>query len=161
MTARTENFYRLLFALLAGTLFGLGLSVAQMIDPAKVINFLNIFGAWDPSLAFVMAGGLLVNAVATHLILKREKPIFQQMFRVPAKSEIDSRIIIGGIIFGAGWGLAGYCPGPMITSLSFANTDIVTVVIAYFVGTWLTKWIIHRIEVRKHIEHQPDEACVG
>ncbi|MBP0049184.1 YeeE/YedE family protein [Marinobacterium sp. AK62] len=128
-------FLRLGSALLAGILFGLGLSVAQMIDPAKVINFLNILGDWDPSLAFVMAGGLAVNAAITPLILKRKRPLLAEHFRLPEKQEIDGRIIVGGIIFGAGWGIAGYCPGPMITSLSFANADILTVVAAFLVGT--------------------------
>jgi uncharacterized membrane protein YedE/YeeE len=152
---------RLIFALIAGALFGVGLSVAQMIDPAKVVNFLDIFGTWDPSLAFVMGGGLIVNAIATPLILRREKPLLHDLFRVPAKTEIDSRIIGGGILFGMGWGIAGYCPGPMLTSLSFVNMDIFYVVGAYVVGTFATKWTIARIEAARHIEHQADEACVG
>ncbi|TCS42044.1 YeeE/YedE family protein [Reinekea marinisedimentorum] len=161
MTVVSKALFRLFFALIAGVLFGLGLSVSQMIDPAKVINFLNIFGAWDPSLAFVMGGGLLVNAIATPLILKRRQPIFTHMFRVPAKSQIDSRLVIGGALFGIGWGLAGYCPGPMITSLSFASTEILTVVLAYVVGTYATKWVLFKIEQVNQIEHQKDEACVG
>ncbi|MFW1676953.1 DUF6691 family protein [Pontibacter sp. JAM-7] len=136
---------RLVIALAAGTLFGFGLSVAQMIDPAKVLNFLDITGNWDPSLAFVMAGGLLVNALLTPLILQRSKPLFAEFFRLPGKLEVDSRIIMGGIIFGIGWGIAGYCPGPMITSLSFANMDILTVFAAFVVGTLISRWVIaHR-----------------
>lgn len=136
---------RLLAALFAGTLFGLGLSVAQMIDPAKVINFLDFTGTWDPSLAFVMAGGLLVNFIITPFILKRGRPLLAEHFRLPAKTEIDKRIVIGGIIFGIGWGVAGYCPGPMITSLSFADSDILTVVAAFVVGTFASRWVLaHR-----------------
>ncbi|GAA0794039.1 YeeE/YedE family protein [Marinobacterium sediminicola] len=139
------NTLRLLAALFAGTLFGLGLSVAQMIDPAKVLNFLDLTGNWDPSLAFVMAGGLIVNAVITPLILKRGRPLLAEHFRLPSKTEIDKRIVIGGAIFGIGWGLAGYCPGPMITSLSFADSDIITVVAAFIVGTFASRWILaHR-----------------
>lgn len=133
---------RLLAALFAGTLFGLGLSIAQMIDPAKVINFLDFTGNWDPSLAFVMAGGLLVNALITPIILKRKHPLLGEYFRLPSKTQIDARIVIGGVIFGIGWGLAGYCPGPMLTSLSFANTDILTVVAAFAVGTLGTRWYL-------------------
>ncbi len=155
------QFQRLLFALIAGTLFGLGLSVAQMIDPAKVVNFLNFFGQWDPSLAFVMGGGLLVNAIATPLILHRERPILAELFKVPAKTEIDRKIIIGGVLFGIGWGLAGYCPGPMLTSLSFINADIIYVVAAYVIGTFGTKWVVARIEAARHVKHKVDEACVG
>ncbi len=154
-------FKKYLIPLIAGTVFGLGLSVSQMVDPAKVLNFLDIFGTWDPSLAFVMMGGLAVTVITTPLILKKERPIFHDIFRVPAKSEIDSKIVIGGVIFGIGWALAGYCPGPSITSLSFANVDILTVFAAYIAGTFGTKWFIARRETALNIEHKPDEACVG
>ncbi|MBU2862830.1 YeeE/YedE family protein [Reinekea marina] len=156
-----NNFKSLSVALIAGVLFGFGLSVAQMIDPAKVIGFLNIFGAWDPSLAFVMGGGLLVNIILTPLILKRSKPVFAELFRVPAKSEIDAKIIGGGILFGIGWGLAGYCPGPILTSISFINTDILVVVVSYVVGTFAAKYVTAKIERAKHVKHNVDEACIG
>ncbi|TGG93339.1 YeeE/YedE family protein [Natronospirillum operosum] len=139
---------RLLAALVAGILFGFGLSVAQMIDPAKVVNFLDVFGTWDPSLAFVMGGGLLVNAIATPFILQRARPVFAEFFQLPKKTEIDRRIVIGGLIFGVGWGLAGYCPGPMLTSLSFANVDILTIVAAYLVGTLITRIVLTRLDAR-------------
>ena len=144
-----QNTQRLIVALVAGILFGFGLSVSQMIDPAKVVNFLDIFGTWDPSLAFVMGGGLLVNAILTPFILKQAKPVLAEYFRVPTKTEIDRRIVIGGVLFGAGWGLAGYCPGPMLTSLSFANADIVTIVAAYVVGTLVTKWALNLQAARR------------
>lgn len=155
------NVKQIAVTLISGILFGIGLAVAQMIDPAKVINFLNITGEWDPSLAFVMAGGLMVNVIATPFILKRGRPVFQEMFRVPAKTEIDSRIIGGGVLFGIGWGLAGYCPGPLITSLSFISTDILLVFGAYVVGTFATKLVIDRREKALHQKHNADEACVG
>ncbi|GGO86218.1 transporter [Marinobacterium nitratireducens] len=138
-------FIRLFPALFAGILFGFGLSVAQMIDPAKVLNFLDLTGTWDPSLALVMAGGLAVNALVTPFILKRDKPLFAEFFRLPGKLQIDARIIVGGIIFGAGWGIAGYCPGPLITSLSFANSDILVTFAAFVVGTFAARWVLaHR-----------------
>ncbi len=152
---------RLSIALFSGILFGLGLSVSQMIDPAKVINFLDIFGTWDPSLAFVMAAGLLVNAIATPIILKREKPMYAEFFRVPAKDDVDKRVIAGGILFGVGWGLSGYCPGPMITSVSFATTDILIVLSAYIAGTYAAKYGIIEYEKKNHIEHSFNESCVG
>ncbi len=133
---------RCLSVLIAGTLFGFGLAVAQMIDPAKVLNFLDFAGSWDPSLAFVMAGGLAVNALVTPLILKRDKPLFAEFFRLPKKTQIDTRLIVGGLIFGAGWGIAGYCPGPMITSLSFVNSDILTVLAAFILGTFASRWVL-------------------
>lgn len=151
----------LLAALVAGTLFGIGLSVAQMVDPAKVVNFLDLFGNWDPSLAFVMGGGLLVTFLTTPFILKRTSPLLTSFFRVPAKTEVDGRIVIGGVLFGIGWGLAGYCPGPMLTSLSFADSSILTIVAAYVVGTFSTKWSLAKWEHYKHLRHQENEACVG
>lgn len=135
---------RLVSAMVAGILFGFGLSVAQMVDPAKVLNFLDLTGTWDPSLAFVMAGALAVNALITPLILKREKPLFDESFRLPTQFRIDSPVVVGGLIFGAGWGIAGYCPGPMITSLSFGNSDILTVIAAFVVGTFITRWVLAR-----------------
>ena len=133
------NIKSLMIALISGTLFGLGLSVAQMIDPSKVVNFLDITGSWDPSLAFVMAGALAVNLVATPLILMRKKPICDNIFRTPLKEQIDRRLILGAALFGMGWGIAGYCPGPMITSVSFMTSDILIVLTAYIVGTLLTR----------------------
>ncbi|QSR35175.1 YeeE/YedE family protein [Marinobacterium iners] len=136
---------QLLAALAAGSLFGFGLGLSQMIDPAKVTNFLDLLGSWDPSLAFVMAGGLLVNALLTPLILKQKRPLLAEFFRLPTKAEVDKRLVIGGVVFGVGWGLAGYCPGPMITSLSFADSDILIVVMAFVVGTFAARWVLHRI----------------
>jgi uncharacterized membrane protein YedE/YeeE len=92
-----------------------------------------------------MAGGLLVNALLTPLILKQKRPLLAEFFRLPTKAEVDKRLVIGGVVFGVGWGLAGYCPGPMITSLSFADSDILTVVMAFVVGTFAARWVLHRI----------------
>lgn len=141
----SQSMKQLLAALAAGSLFGFGLGLSQMIDPAKVTNFLDLLGSWDPSLAFVMAGGLLVNALLTPLILKQKRPLLAEFFRLPTKAEVDKRLVIGGVMFGVGWGLAGYCPGPMITSLSFADSDILTVVMAFVVGTFAARWVLHRI----------------
>ncbi|GAB0151642.1 transporter [Marinobacterium sp. BA1] len=141
----SQSMKQLLAALAAGSLFGFGLGLSQMIDPAKVTNFLDLLGSWDPSLAFVMAGGLLVNALLTPLILKQKRPLLAEFFRLPTKAEVDKRLVIGGVVFGVGWGLAGYCPGPMITSLSFADSDILTVVMAFVVGTFAARWVLHRI----------------
>ncbi len=140
----SQSMKQLLAALAAGALFGFGLGLSQMIDPAKVTNFLDLLGSWDPSLAFVMAGGLLVNALLTPLILKQKRPLLAEFFRLPTKAEIDKRLVIGGVVFGVGWGLAGYCPGPMITSLSFADSDILTVVMAFVVGTFAARWVLRR-----------------
>lgn len=151
----------LVTALVAGTLFGLGLAVAGMIDPAKILNFLDIFGTWDPSLAFVMGGGLLVNAIATPFIMRRRTPILAEFFRTPTKQQIDKRLIIGGVLFGAGWGIGGYCPGPMLTALSFANTDIIAVVGAYIIGTFIARSVLRAWERDQLTEQQrAQQSCV-
>jgi len=151
----------LIAALVAGTLFGLGLAVAGMIDPAKILNFLDIFGTWDPSLAFVMGGGLLVNAIATPLIMRRKTPMLAEFFRTPTKHQVDKRLIIGGVLFGAGWGIGGYCPGPMLTALSFANTDIIAVVGAYIIGTFIARSVLRAWERDKLTEQQrAQQSCV-
>ena len=154
------NLVSRLVALISGTLFGLGLSVAQMIDPAKVVNFLDITGRWDPSLAFVMAGALAVNLVATPLILKRNKPVCDTLFRTPLKEQIDRRLILGAALFGIGWGLAGYCPGPMITSVSFVSSDILIVLIAYIIGTLLTRLWMRRQEPLLSEQDRQAQSCI-
>lgn len=104
-------------ALLAGLLFGLGLIVSGMTDPAKVIAFLDITGHWDPSLALVMGGAIMVGLVAFRVAGKRTHALLGEPMRLPTASKIDRRLILGAIAFGAGWGLAGYCPGPALASL--------------------------------------------
>jgi uncharacterized membrane protein YedE/YeeE len=154
------NIKSLLVALISGTLFGLGLSIAQMIDPAKVVNFLDITGQWDPSLAFVMAGALAVNLVATPLILKRNKPVCDTLFRTPLKEQIDRRLILGAALFGVGWGVAGYCPGPLITSLSFVSSDILIVLTAYIIGTLFTRLWMRKQESHLSEQERQAQSCI-
>jgi uncharacterized membrane protein YedE/YeeE len=154
------NMKSLMVALISGILFGLGLSVSQMIDPAKVVNFLDITGSWDPSLAFVMAGALAVNLVATPLILKRKKPICDKLFRTPLKEQIDRRLILGAALFGIGWGIAGYCPGPMITSISFVTGDILIVLSAYIVGTLITRLWIRKQTAQLTEKERQAHSCI-
>ena len=108
-----------LTGLIAGIVFGIGLSVAGMVNPAKVVGFLDFFGEWDPSLAFVMGGAVAVYAIGYQLVMKNAKPLFADAFQVPSRRDIDVRLITGAVLFGSGWGLAGYCPGPAITGLAF------------------------------------------
>ena len=150
----------LFIALFTGTLFGLGLSISQMIDPAKVINFLDITGTWDPSLALVMIGALAVNIVAYYFTKRRETPLIgDENFHVPAKKQLDKRLISGAALFGMGWGIAGYCPGPAITSLSFVDSSILYLMVAYIAGTWGTKLMFEAHEKRK--THVANEACTS
>lgn len=109
---------RNLVSLIAGTLFGFGLALAQMTNPTKIINFLDVTGTWDPSLAFVMGGALLVSLVSFRFILRRPRPAFEQRFHLPTRRDIDSRLVVGAVLFGIGWGLGGFCPGPGIAALA-------------------------------------------
>ncbi|MBL6864968.1 MAG: YeeE/YedE family protein [Rhodospirillales bacterium] len=108
-----------LSVLFSGLIFGIGLSLAGMLDPTKVTSFLNILGKWDPSLGFVMLGGIIVTTFGYFFIFKRGKPLFEKDFDLPKKQKIDKSLIIGSALFGIGWGLAGLCPGPVIASLAF------------------------------------------
>jgi uncharacterized membrane protein YedE/YeeE len=103
---------RLLVALAAGLLFGLGLTVSGMIDPAKVLNFLDLAGHWDPSLAFVMLGAITIAAIGFALGRHRSAPFCATVFSGPTKTQLDARLVTGPVLFGVGWGLVGYCPGP-------------------------------------------------
>ncbi len=109
----------------AGLLFGAGLLVSGMAQPAKVVGFLDVLGDWDPSLAFVMLGAIAVHFLAYRLVPKLERPLLGERFGIPTRRDIDPRLLIGAALFGAGWGLAGYCPGPALTTLvSGASTTL-------------------------------------
>ena len=130
-----------LVALFCGTIFGIGLVISQMINPAKVLGFLNVFGEWDPSLAFVMIGALIISSPLFHLFKNKEKPIFSTSFSISENEEIDKRLIFGSILFGAGWGLAGLCPGPAISSIALLNISSVTFVFSMFIGFYIASKI--------------------
>lgn len=111
----------LLVALATGVLFGAGLTLSGMVHPAKVQGFLDVAGAFDPTLAFVMGGAMLVSALGWQLARRRERPLFASRFEVPARRELDVRLFAGAVLFGVGWGLAGLCPGPALTALALGS----------------------------------------
>ncbi len=125
---------RILVALVAGLLFGLGLTVSQMINPAKVLGFLDLLGDWDPSLAFVMAGAIPVAAIGYRLARVAAAPFCASVYAAPSQSKIDSRLIVGAILFGIGWGLVGYCPGPVLASVALGNTATLLFLAAMLIG---------------------------
>ena len=131
---------KILSALFAGFLFGLGLATSGMTQPGKVLGFLDVTGAWDPSLGFVMGGALAIFAPAYFFTKRRRsKPVFVEHFDLPKKTEITPRLIVGAAIFGAGWGLAGFCPGTAITTLPTGSAPVLTLVGGVFIGilaTW-------------------------
>ena len=132
---------RFLTTLFAGLLFGTGLILSGMANPKKVQNFLDIFGSWDPSLAFVMGGAILVTAPGFWVVQKRTSPFFHDVFQLPARNDIDARLVTGAAIFGVGWGLGGLCPGPAVTSLLFFTPGVLIFVPAMLVGMILAKFI--------------------
>lgn len=126
---------RLAVAALAGTLFGFGLSLSGMIDPARVLGFLDLAsGHWDPSLMFVLAGAVLVAVPGVMLQRRMAKPVLGTQFHLPEKTSIDARLVIGAAIFGIGWGLAGFCPGPAISALSMGLPLVLLFVAAMAAG---------------------------
>ena len=123
-----------LVALIAGSLFGVGLLLSGMADPSKVIGFLDLAGKWDPSLAFVMGGAILVGMFAFRIGGGRQVSLLGEPMRMPTSRVIDRRLVVGGLTFGIGWGLAGYCPGPALASLLSGSMKPVIFVIAMLTG---------------------------
>ena len=109
---------QIITALATGLIFGLGLILSGMTDPSKVIGFLDLAGLWDPSLAFVMGGAILVGVVAFQFARGREKSLLGNVMRLPTRRQVDRRLVLGSLAFGAGWGLAGYCPGPALVAVA-------------------------------------------
>lgn len=130
----------ILVGLLTGVLFSIGLSVAGMVNPRKVIGYLDFFGEWDPSLMFVMAGGVLVNTILFKFILKRKNPLFADSFSLPTSKDIDKRLIIGASLFGIGWGIGGVCPGPGLANLFTLNPKAIVFCVFMILGMFIFKW---------------------
>ena len=121
----------------SGVLFGAGLTISQMVNPRKVTDFLDFFGNWDPSLAFVMGGALLVTALGFQIVLRRSHPLFVAEFHLPSGKRIDAPLVGGAALFGVGWGLAGFCPGPAVASLAYGLWQSVVFVAAMVIGMLL------------------------
>ena len=133
------------FSFLAGFVFTIGLTVSGMINPEKVKGFLNILGEWDYSLAFVMGGAVVFNFIAFKLLIKK-KPIFANSHCLPTKLIVDRDLIIGAVLFGVGWGLGGFCPGPAAVSISTGSTGTLLFVITMLIGMFLAKLLISRLQ---------------
>ncbi|KRE85911.1 hypothetical protein ASG75_10185 [Rhodanobacter sp. Soil772] len=124
-------------AFASGLLFGLGLSLGGMTQPAVVLGFLDIFGAWDPRLVFVMAGAVLTTAIGYRRVLRRSRPLLAERFQWPTSRRIDTRLVGGAALFGIGWGIAGYCPGPALASLGAGAPALLVLVACMIAGWWL------------------------
>ena len=130
---------RNLASLVCGVIFGLGLAISGMINPAKVVGFLDITGAWDPSLALVMGGAVVVTAIAFRFVLKRPNPVLAEKFQLPTRRDIDKHLLAGAALFGVGWAAGGLCPGPALSSLAFFDIRIVVFVAALLIGSFIAK----------------------
>ncbi|HVN85252.1 MAG TPA: YeeE/YedE family protein [Candidatus Binatia bacterium] len=128
---------RYVSAFVCGTVFAIGLGISGMTQPTKVIGFLDVAGAWDPTLAFVMGGAVLVSATLFPRILRRRTAVLDDHFALPEKKTIDGRLLIGAAVFGVGWGLSGYCPGPAIVSLVTGARPVVVFVAFMLAGLYL------------------------
>lgn len=113
-----RNICQFVAALASGIVFGFGLSLSGMLNPVRVQGFLNVFGAWDPSLAFVLGGAIVVAFIGVHIMKRMKRPAFDDSFHVPTSRRIDAPLVVGSALFGLGWGIGGFCPGPAVASLS-------------------------------------------
>ncbi len=143
----------LVAALFSGLLFGAGLLVSGMTMPSKVLGFLDVAGDWDPSLAFVMVGGIGINLVLGRLLLKRAAPLWAPGFSLPTATAIDGPLVWGAVIFGIGWGLGGYCPGPALVTAAGGGQALLFVA-AMLVGMGAEEWLARRRALAQ-------ESCVG
>jgi uncharacterized membrane protein YedE/YeeE len=128
---------RVIIALISGILFGAGLVLSEMVNPVKVQGFLDLFGNWDPSLVLVMGGAVAVTLVTSRFILRRKTPIFADRFYMAMTSNIDTRLILGAVLFGTGWGLSGYCPGPGLVNAMINPTEALIFIPALIVGGFI------------------------
>lgn len=131
---------RLLLPLLSGVLFGAGLTIGGMVDPARVRGFLDLLGNWDPTLAFVMGGAVLVMAIAWRIQGRMRHPLFAEKFSLPERQDLDGKLIGGAILFGIGWGLAGICPGPAVASIALVPAKVFP-----FIAAMVAGMALHRI----------------
>ena len=134
----------LISSLGAGSLFGIGLWVSGMANPKKVLGFLDVTGDWDASLLLVMGGAVAVTLLAFRVVLKRSSPLFEKKFHIPEKKDIDFPLVAGSAIFGTGWGIAGYCPGPALTVLSTLSSESIVFVLAMIAGGLMHRLVQQR-----------------
>lgn len=124
-------------SLVSGLLFGAGLALGGMTDPGKVVAFLDVTGAWDPSLAFVMGSALLVTFPVFAWVRRSARPLFAERFQLPTRRDLDPQLLVGAALFGIGWGIAGLCPGPAIANLGAGSPEILLFVVTMVAGMWL------------------------
>ena len=140
----------LLIALLIGMVFGAGIGVSGMANPAKVLNFFDVAGIWDPSLAFVMGGALIVAFIGYRFVLRRRAPVFDVRFHLPTRRDIDAPLVGGSALFGIGWGIAGFCPGGAIPALGLSEPDALVFVLSMLGGIVLAS-ALHKMRLGRDV----------
>ncbi|MCE3009171.1 MAG: YeeE/YedE family protein [Proteobacteria bacterium] len=136
-------------AFVVGLTFSIGLVISGMTQPQKVIGFLDLFGSWDPSLMFVMVGAIAVHFVTYRLIRRRKSPLLDETWHVPAKKEITPSLVVGSLLFGAGWALGGFCPGPAITSLAAGQKQTLIFVISMLLGMFIFRILDKKMKFQR------------
>ena len=143
---------KLLFSVLTGAIFGLGIAISGMANPAKVLNFFDVAGSWDPSLIFVMGGALITTAIGYRLVFgARARPVFDTEFHLPVNKTIDARLLTGSAAFGVGWGIAGFCPGGAVPALGFGGIEVIAFMGAMVIGIVLARAV-------DGLRHKPAKA---
>ena len=137
-----------LTALLSGLLVGFGLALSQMIDRERILGFLDFAGAWDPTLLFVLGGAVMVTVVAFRFVLRLDRPLVESRFYLPTRKDVDRPLIVGSAIFGVGWGIAGYCPGPGLGALLVGGWNPALFVVSVVGGSLVYKWVSERTKKR-------------
>jgi hypothetical protein len=125
---------RLIVLYLIGLVFGIGISISGMANPAKVLNFFDVAGTWDPSLIFVMGGALVTTFIGYRFVLKRPAPLMEGTFHLPTKTDLDARLIGGSAVFGIGWGISGFCPGGALPALGTGNLNVIAFIVSLVAG---------------------------
>lgn len=139
---------RTILTFLIGALFGTGIAMSGMANPSKVINFFDVAGRWDPSLAFVMGGAVIVTFIGYRMVLRREQPVFEPGFDLPANRKLDARLLTGSAIFGIGWGIVGFCPGGALPALGTFDARVIVFVVALVAGMLATRVIMRWASAR-------------
>jgi uncharacterized membrane protein YedE/YeeE len=138
-----------LFSILAGMIFGAGLTLSDMVNPARILNFLDVAGGWDPTLIFVMAGGFAVTMLGYKFVFRRKSPLFADKFNLPIQRQIDLPLVGGAALFGVGWGLAGICPGPALTDIVILEPKVFLYIAAMLVGMIVARVFQGRLSAMK------------
>lgn len=141
---------RTFLTFLTGALFGTGIAMSGMANPAKVINFFDVAGSWDPSLAFVMGGAVFVTFIGYRLVLQRPRPVYEPTFDVPTNRKLDAKLLTGAGVFGVGWGIAGFCPGGALPALGTLDSRVIIFVAALIAGMLATRFVMDWATLRAH-----------